>query len=218
MPDGSQASTETLPAAPQTPAPPQAAPTAWRAVLPDLAAGTGLGLLVGMLLGLSVTQVVGGVVAALSALLAGFLGLAPRGGEDRAWRTASFGLACVAGILAGLAIRSGALLAPSVEQDVLQWQRAGYPRDQALQFVAFQRLGIKPAGTTTAPPPPPGATSNALFADKAGVCARLHGLPPPVQRRILTETGDAYAGIAAAAQAASNQDEALRAGLKNLCG
>ena len=44
-------------------------------VLAQLVSGGGLGLLVGFLLGLSVSQVVGGVVAALAALLGGFLGL-----------------------------------------------------------------------------------------------------------------------------------------------
>ncbi len=128
--------------------------------LPEAFAGAGLGLLAGLLLGLSVSQVVGGFVAALSALLAGFLGLTAAPGTDRAWRIGAFGLACAAGVLIGLAIRSGALLAPSVDEDVREWQRAGYPTEQALAYVAFARLGVKPQGATVtaAPAPAPAPT------------------------------------------------------------
>jgi hypothetical protein len=186
--------------------------------LPEAFAGAGLGLLAGLLLGLSVSQVVGGFVAALSALLAGFLGLTAAPGPDRAWRIGAFGLACAAGVLIGLAIRSGALLAPSVDEDVREWQRAGYPTEQALAYVAFARLGVKPQGATVTAAPAPGAGSNVLFADKAGVCARLERLPPGAQLRILAETGEAYAALATAVQAATNTNTALAAGLKSLCG
>jgi hypothetical protein len=183
----------------------------------DVAAGGGMGLLVGVLLGLSVAQAVGGVIAALSALIGGFLGLTG-GGSVRSWRTGSFGLACVIGVLLGLFVRSGAVLAPSIEQDVAQWQRAGFSKEQALSYVAFARLGIKPAGAEMTARPTADATSNALFADRAGVCARLQRLPASAQLRILTETGEAYAALAAAAQAAANQQAVLSAGLASLCG
>jgi MFS family permease len=186
-------------------------------LLADVAAGGGMGLLVGVLLGLSVAQAVGGVIAALSALIGGFLGLTG-GGDARSWRTAAFGVACVTGVLLGLFVRSGAVLAPSIEQDVAQWQRAGFSKEQALSFVAFARLGIKPAGTEMTPRPATDATSNVLFADRAGVCARLQRLPAPAQLRILTETGEAYAALAAAAQAAPDQPSVLSAGLASLCG
>jgi hypothetical protein len=183
----------------------------------DEAAGGGMGLLVGVLLGLSVAQAVGGVIAALSALLGGVLGLTG-GSAMRAWRTGAFGLACVIGVLLGLFVRSGAVLAPSIEQDVAQWQRAGFSREQALSYVAFARLGIKPAGTEASARPAADATSNALFADKAGVCTRLQRLPAPAQLRILTETSEAYGALAAAVQAAADQNAVLSAGLASLCG
>ena len=189
-----------------------------RLLLADVAAGGGMGLLVGMLLGLSVAQAVGGVIAALSALIGGFLGLTGGGDYARSWRTGAFGLACVIGALLGLFVRSGAVLAPSIEQDVAQWQRAGFSKEQALSYVAFARLGIKPAGSEMTARPVPDATSNALFADRAGVCARLQRLPASTQLRILTETGEAYAALAAAVQAAADQRSVLSAGLASLCG
>lgn len=199
--------------------PPDVAPPPPRPILPDIAAGAGLGLLVGLLLGLSVAQAVGSVITTLSALLGAFLGLAtPSGGADRAWRIGTFGLFCAGGVLLGLAVRSGALLAPSVAQDVRAWEQAGYPPNQALAYVAFQRLGLKPENATLAPKPAADATSNALFADRAGLCARLSHLPAAAQLRILAGAGEAYAPLAAAASAAPDPAAALAAGLKPLCG
>jgi hypothetical protein len=60
-------------------------------LLPEMAAGGGLGMLVGFLLGLSVAQVVGGVVASLAALLGAFLGLSGAQTSDRALRIGAFG-------------------------------------------------------------------------------------------------------------------------------
>ncbi len=194
----------------QAPRPPLAA---------EIAAGAGLGLLVGLLLGLSVAQIVGGVVATLSALLAGFLGLAaPAGAPDRSWRIGAFGAFCAAGVLLGLSIRSGAWLAPSIASDVRAWQQAGYSQEQARAFVAFQRLGLKPDNATIAAKPAADASSNALFADQAGLCARLAHMPAAVQLRILSGSGGAYAALAAAAAAAADPPASLAAGLKPLCG
>lgn len=54
---------------------------------------------------------------------------------------------------------------------------AGFSKEQALSYVAFACLGIKPAGTEMTAWPAADATSNALFADRAGVCARLQRMP-----------------------------------------
>jgi hypothetical protein len=187
-------------------------------VLGEAVAGSGLGLLVGVLLGLSVTQLVGGVVAALSAVLAGFFGLSGMAGAGRSWRIGAFGFGCVLGVLAGLAIRSGALLAPSIASDVARWQLAGFPPEEARAYVLYERLGVKPAGITLAERPAPGAGSNVLFADKSGVCSQLQRLPEQAQLGVLKRAGDVYTALAATAEAASNPTQALAAGLAALCG
>lgn len=187
-------------------------------LLGEVVAGSGLGLLVGILLGLSVTQLVGGVVGALSAVLAGFFGLSGMAGAGRAWRIGAFGFGCVCGVLGGLAVRSGSLLAPTIAADVARWQQAGFPPAEARAYVLYERLGVKPAGVTPGERPAPGAGSNVLFADKAGVCAQLQRLPDQAQLGVLRRAGDEYAAMAATAEAASNTPQALAAGIAALCG
>lgn len=119
--------------------------------------GSGLGLLVGIILGLSVSEVAGIVLGALTALLAAFLGLkkdfAPEKGPGNGsgspsslkWlRSGAFGLFCVLGILLGIMIRSHGLLSVPIDRQLEKWTRAGYDRAQARQFVVYQQLGLKP--------------------------------------------------------------------------
>ena len=190
----------------------------WQPALGEIAAGGGLGMLVGFLLGLSVAQVVGGVVASLAALLGAFLGLSGAQTSDRALRIGAFGFLCVAGVALGLAVRAGGLLSPSVTGDVRAWTAAGYPADQARSYVAFQRLGVKPDTMTVTAPPSPGAGSSALFAGQTSVCNQLQTLPYQAQLRILRQSGGAWVGVAAAAEASGNAGQALAAGLKAICG
>ena len=174
-------------------------------------------MLVGFLLGLSVAQVVGGVVASLAALLGAFLGLSGAQTADRSLRIGAFGFLCVAGVALGLTVRAGALLSPSVTGDVHAWIAAGYPADQARSYVAFQRLGVKPDAMAVTAPPAATAASSALFAGQTSVCNRVQTLPYQTQLRILRETGGVWIGIAAAAEASGNAGQSLAAGLKAIC-
>jgi hypothetical protein len=174
-------------------------------------------MLVGFLLGLSVAQVVGGVVASLAALLGAFLGLSGAQTSDRSLRIGAFGFLCVAGVALGLTVRAGALLSPSVTGDVRAWTAAGYPADQARSYVAFQRLGVKPDAMAVTAPPAATAASSALFAGQTSVCNRVQTLPYQTQLRILRETGGVWIGIAAAAEASGNAGQSLAAGLKAIC-
>jgi len=184
----------------------------------ELAAGGGLGLLVGFLLGLSVAQVIGGVIAALAALLGGFLGLSGAPTGDRAWRIGAFGLLCAIGVALGLAVRAGNLLSPSVSGDVGAWTAAGYSGAEARSYVAYQRLGVKPVTMTLTAPPAPTARSSALFAGTSSVCNELEGMSVPAQLDILRRHGGVWAGLAAAAAAATNPGPTLAAGIKAICG
>jgi len=175
-------------------------------------------MLVGFLLGLSVAQVVGGVVASLAALLGAFLGLSGAQTSDRAWRIGAFGFLCVAGVALGLAVRAGSLLSPSVAGNVAAWTAAGYPADQARSYVAFQRLGVKPETMTVSAPPAATAGSSALFASQTSVCNQLETMPDQTQLRIMRHEGGVWAGVAAAVEAAANPGQALAAGIKTICG
>ena len=198
--------------------PPAAQKEQRASVLTEVAAGGGLGMLVGFLLGLSVAQVVGGVVASLAALLGAFLGLSGAQTSDRALRIGAFGFLCVAGVALGLAVRAGGLLSPSITGDVRAWTAAGYPPDQARSYVAFERLGVKPDAMTVSTPPAATAGSSALFAGQTSVCNQLETLPYQAQLRVLRQAGGVWVGVAAAAESSGNAGQTLAAGLKAICG
>lgn len=121
-------------------------------------AGAGTGLLLGALVGLSVSAVVGSVVGGVVALLATFLGLkddAGAGSTATAEETIArrlgvgvFGLACVAGVIGGLAMRTHDVLAMSPKQQVAQWKDAGYPEPEARGIVALKVAGLVPKDAT----------------------------------------------------------------------
>lgn len=155
-------------------------------MLADIAAGGGIGLLLGYLLGLSVSPIVQGVVVAITGLLGAVLGIGQTQHPGRSVRIGAFGLFCVAGVTLGLAVRGGSLLVPSVKAQVTTWTRAGYSTAEARAYVAYQRLGIKPATLVTATPPDSRASSSALYAaDTRSACNAIGLLADPRQRLVL---------------------------------
>jgi hypothetical protein len=142
----------------------------------QILAGVGLGALLGMIVGLSASPVVHAIVGALLTALAGFLhwhgsATAKRAagqpdGSDR--RIASFAFACLACVLLGLFIRSNDAFI-SLGSRVARWKAAGYPEEQALAYVAFQQLGIKPAGVEVVTGAIQQAHSSALFGASTGI-------------------------------------------------
>ena len=184
-------------------------------VFAQIFSGAGLGALVGLLVALSTAHVVGSVIAALVAVLAGFFGLS-KIELDRGWRIGSFGVACVVGIIAGLMIRNGGDLLPTVESQIEEWTAAGYPAEQARELVALQRLGVKPSNVELVQQP----TVNALFnANDKALCGRLESTPDLQARlRILRGGGGALPAIADQAETSKDPGAAVAAGIKLLCG
>jgi hypothetical protein len=180
-------------------------------------AGTGLGILVGLLLGLSVEHLVGTIIGALAAALAVFLGLARNSGSDKALRIGFFGLSCAAGALGGLTLRGNSFLYPSILSQVEQWKSAGYSQSDALAYVAFERLGIKPSDHEVVPPPAPPVV---LYATPVSLCEQLHLLSDTDAQRLLAETKDlAGKALLAASNAAAEPERllVLHAGVQVLC-
>ena len=117
-----------------------------------------MGLLLGLIMGLSVsptTKIVLGVIAAGLGTFLGFDKSAFKGtpaAENqpsrssflRELRVGSFGFAVVAGILLGMTIRTNELLSPTIVESVERWTEAGYHPTVARQFVALERLRIDP--------------------------------------------------------------------------
>jgi hypothetical protein len=151
-------------------------------------AGCGLGLLLGIIAGLSVSPVVQTILGALVAIVTGFLGwqtAAPKPAADgvpspaarnlQEWRIGSFGLACVAGILLGLYVRTSEPFT-SIAARVHKWTDAGYSGAEAREYVAFQHLGIQPKDKTVVAGDMQKAQRVNLFANeqKSSVCAQVN--------------------------------------------
>jgi hypothetical protein len=101
--------------------------------------GAGIGILFGVIMGLSVSPTVAIVLGALTAILAAILGLNDLSFSNaKAVRIGSFGFACVLGILAGLYIRTHDTLSPSSEVLMAEYQRLGFSDEQAREFIAIK--------------------------------------------------------------------------------
>jgi hypothetical protein len=169
-------------------------------MLANIVAGGGVGLLLGYLLGLSVSPVVQGVVVAITGLLGALLTVQQGEAADRSWRIGAFGVFCVIGITAGLAVRAGSLMTPSIQGEVARWTEAGYTRQDALAFVAYQRLGVKPQGVTISDAPEARQIASALYAaDTHSVCNTIGLLKDPAEKVALARR----MGFGAAADAAA---------------
>ncbi len=121
--------------------------------------GIGMGLLLGLIMGLSASEVVKVVMAALTALLGVFFGFEKRSfsgmqkeeyEKDKnetlltSLRAGWFGLAVVAGILFGMWIRTNEVFTIPVEKSVQQWIDAGVDSAYARKLVIYERLNIDP--------------------------------------------------------------------------
>lgn len=120
----------------------------------DLFAGAGLGLLLGVIVGLSTSPVVEVVVGTLMSLLAVFLGLEGSkilksegfaGLKINHLRIGAFGFATLIGLLVGLFIRINNPLAIPLDDRFQHW-KAAFPHDPVLvkQMVIYERTGIQP--------------------------------------------------------------------------
>lgn len=115
-----------------------------------------MGLLVGIIVGISVSPTVKIVLSALAALLAAFLGVQDskkaKDGEDADYsksilsglRAGSFGLTCVVGIMLGIFLRTNGVLGESIQDQIAEWEKAGFKPDKARDLVVYKNLAIKP--------------------------------------------------------------------------
>lgn len=120
--------------------------------------GAGIGLIVGLLLALSVSSVVGPVVTSIAALLAAYFGLtsidttnniptdqAEKNGyrlRISNQRIGSFGFACVIGILIGIFLRTHNLLGISVSDKYENWVKIGVEPVVARSLTIYEETGI----------------------------------------------------------------------------
>ncbi len=142
----------------------------------QLFAGAGLGLLVGVLVGLSSSPVVAGLVGALAAGMVTLLGFARPAKEDQpsytdgsVVRLGSFGVACAAAVILGLFIRTYNWASPSIAEQVSEVQKAGYSPEEARRWVAYRNIGTStPAANSDASPATASTHSTGGTASAAG--------------------------------------------------
>ena len=155
-------------------------------MMEQLFAGGGLGLLVGILVGLSGSPVVAVIVGSLATGLVTLLGfVSPKesgseSGGPSVMRLGAFGVACAVAVVLGLFIRTHNWASPSIAEQVAEIQKAGYTPQEARRWVAYKNIGTAleaPATGDAAKAPEAGgggvtpAASSVLFAGKdSGEC------------------------------------------------
>lgn len=114
----------------------------------EIFAGIGLGLLVGTIIGLSIAEVTGIILGALTSLLAAFFGL--RSGKEGETGNqiviGTFSLVCVLSIFFGLFIRTHNLLTPSLENEVKEYKAAYFDSAEIKRIILFKHIGLIPEG------------------------------------------------------------------------
>jgi len=105
--------------------------------------GAGVGILLGTLVGLSISPVVSGVIGTISGLLAVLLGTNEKYmSHVKSIRIGAFGFCCTAGILLGIYIRTNNAMLPSREKMLNDYMNVGFSKQQALDFIAYREFNI----------------------------------------------------------------------------
>ncbi|HRH59039.1 MAG TPA: hypothetical protein PL045_00605 [Chitinophagaceae bacterium] len=128
-------------------APPSNQPPSIMNIISAIINGGGIGLLLGMLMGLTDKPVVAGIITTLSGLLTLLLGV----NEVyitilKGIRIGAFGVFCVAGVLWGLDIRTNNGMLPSRERMMEEYTKVGFTKQEALDFIAYREFQIIPRG------------------------------------------------------------------------
>lgn len=153
----------------------------------DYLSGLALGLLVGGIVGLSVSQLAGELLAGVIALLAAFFGLGGKlslQSSVSSVRLVTFCLGIVIGLPSGIVTRTHAWLAPSFEKTMQTYTVANVEQELAIELAVFQKTGLR-IGSLSATPEPtdirPEALGIAFSAATSAQCSALvrsaHGSP-----------------------------------------
>jgi hypothetical protein len=160
-------------------------------------ATSAMGLLLGVLVGLSATPTVGVLVGALVTIMSAVLGFAERlpagsaaasiegDANVRRFGVAALCCACLVGVLSGVILRTRDALAPTPKESVERWEAAGYSRTQAQSIVAWRATG-RVLNNGAAAPSPASDPKGASVAETVTVEATgLVATPPGLDRTLL---------------------------------
>jgi hypothetical protein len=166
-------------------------------LIAQIFSGAGVGLLLGILLGLSSSPVVSLVVGALAAVLATFIGIrgpnkdsleapgeATNGAQRKglAFRAGAFGFTCIVGLLTGIYLRTHDSLSPprpSLKQQVDELVSVGFSAAEARRIAVLhsldaERAEAKPADAVRASESAGAVQSTLLFGTSAETCDRVN--------------------------------------------
>lgn len=116
----------------------------------EIFAGLGLGALIGIIIGLSIAQVTGIILGALTSLLAAFFGLREKKSEDSENHliVGTFGIACIAFIFIGLYVRTHNLISPSLQSQKEEYKNIGFSEEEIKKIFLIKEFGVVPSGYT----------------------------------------------------------------------
>lgn len=140
--------------------------------------GIFLGLLVGGLVGLSVSPVSGDVLAGLVALLAAFFGLGgklPTSNGVTGARIVCFSIGVLISVPSAILVRTHGLLAPSLEQRVKEYGDADLSSALTQELAIFDHTGLRLGSLASAPAPTPNLQNSgvAFSSGSAAQCSSL---------------------------------------------
>lgn len=112
--------------------------------------GAGLGILIGLLIGMSTSGTVGLIIGTLASVLLVLLGFKEKGDSNtQTLRVGSFGLFCALAILTGLFLRVNNSFTPTIKSEVEMWAADSiFTLEEAKTYVLYERFGFVPSGVT----------------------------------------------------------------------
>lgn len=145
--------------------------------LTDFLSGLFLGLLVGGLVGISVSPLTGDVLAGLVALLAAYFGLAgklPGNSAVNRLRLLAFCIGVLAGVPCSILVRTNGWLAPPMDVRIERYTDAGLPQELARDLAIFDQTGLRVGGLAAVPDPK--APQNPGYTFSAGSSVQCSAL------------------------------------------
>lgn len=110
--------------------------------------GAGLGVLIGLLIGMSTSGTVGIVIGAISSMLLVLLGFKEKGDSNvQALRVGAFGFFCAGAILIGLYFRVNNSFTSTIKSEIDKWTADSlFTLDEAKRYILYDRFGFIPEG------------------------------------------------------------------------
>ena len=114
----------------------------------EIFSGISLGILTGFIIGLSISQIAGIILGALTSLLAAFFGL-KSGDEGKTANLViigSFSIACLVSIFMGLYMRTHNFLSPSLADQIKIYKSVPFDSIEIKKIILLKEFGLVPDG------------------------------------------------------------------------